>query len=139
MNADKAQIGPTAPGDSRYPHQELTEQIIGAAFEVHRELGPGFLEKVYEAALVRELSQRRIQVVSQAPIQVRYKGQPVGQYYADLLVDEAVICEIKTVDGLTSVHKAQLLHYLKATGMEVGLLMNFATPRVELKRVVLSK
>ena len=142
MNADRAQIVPATPAAQAgepYPHRELTEKIIGAAFEVHRELGPGFLEKVYENALRRELSEGGIRAEPQVPIQVRYKGQPVGQYYADLLVDGCVICEIKTVDSLGPAHKAQLLHYLKATGVQVGLVLNFASSRVEVRRVVLSK
>ncbi len=139
MNADDAHIAPAAAADETYPHRELTEKIIGAAFEVHRELGPGFLEKVYETALRRELSEGGIQAEPQVPIQVRYKGQPVGQYYADLVVERSVICEIKTVESLGPPHKAQLLHYLKATGIQVGLILNFASSRVEVRRVVLSK
>ena len=139
INPDDAQVARAAPAGEPYPHRELTEKIIGAAFEVHRELGPGFLEKVYETALRRELSQGNIQAEPQVPIQVRYKGQPVGQYYADLLVEHSVICEIKTVESLAPAHKAQLLHYLKATGVQVGLVLNFASSRVEVRRVVLSK
>ena len=130
---------PAPPDDGDYPHSELTQQIIGAAFEVHRELGPGFLEKVYETALVRELSARGLPVAAQAEIGVRYKGDPVGVYYADLLVDKRVICEIKAVTRLAPEHEAQLLHYLKATGVEVGLLLNFGTDRVQVKRFARTK
>ena len=137
MDTDRAQMSRPAPRkDGAYPHKELTEKIIGAAYEVRRELGPGFLEKVYEAALVQELEERGVRVSSQAEIAVRYKGQPVGVYYADLLVDGKVICEIKAVGGLSSAHEAQLIHYLKATGIKVGLLLNFGAKRLEIKRRV---
>ena len=135
MNTDKTQISRRAPrGDGSYPHKDLTEKIIGAAFEVHRELGPGFLEKVYETALVQELSSRGVSARPQAEIGVRYKGQPVGAYYADLVVDDAVLCEIKAATAIAPQHEAQLLHYLKATGMKVGLLLNFGSKRVQVKR-----
>ncbi len=127
---------PAPRADGSYPHKELTEKIIGVAYEVHRELGTGFLEKVYEAALVQELEERGVRVSSQAEIAVRYKGQPVGVYYADLLVGGKVICEIKAVEGLSSAHEAQLIHYLKATGIKVGLLLNFGAKRLAIKRRV---
>jgi GxxExxY protein len=118
---------------------ELSRKIIGAAFAVHNELGPGFLEKVYENALLHELTQAGIAVEPQAEIPVEYKGHRVGLYYADLLVAHKVICEIKTVESLTPIHEAQLLHYLKATGVELGLLINFAKARVQLRRLVKSQ
>src|SRR3972149_1237292 len=131
MNTDRTQMSRRAPrGDGSYPHKDLTEKIIGAAFEVHRELGPGFLEKVYETALVQELSSRGVSARPQAEIEVSYRGQPVGLYFADILVDGRVICEIKAVDKLSSPHEAQLLHYLKATGIKVGLLLNFGARRL---------
>ena len=123
-------------GSDRFPHAELTKGIIGAAFEVHRVLGCGFLEKVYEAALTKELRTRGHCVVNQAEIAVNYKDEPVGAYYADLLVDDAVICEVKALDKLTPAHEAQLLNYLKATGTKVGLLLNFGAERVQVKRMV---
>ena len=137
MNTDRTQklaLPPQVEPD--YPHQDLTRQVIGAAFEVHRELGPGFLEKVYETALVRELEASGIAAVPQAEIHVHYKGQPVGLYYADVLVDGKVICEIKAVESLLPAHEAQLLNYLKATGVKVGLLLNFGPKRVQVKRLV---
>ncbi len=136
MDTDSTQIGRPTPRTETYPHRELTEKIIGAAFEVQRELGPGFLEKVYETALARELESLGIAVSSQAEIAVRYKDQPVGIYFADLLVDGKVICEIKAVEGLSSAHEAQLIHYLKATGIKVGLLLNFGAKRLAIKRRV---
>lgn len=141
MNADGARIGPTpAKGDSEtHPYWDVTEKIIGAAFEVHHELGPGFLESVYETALLRELTNGGLAARPQAQIVVSYKGQPVGMYYADILVDDKVICEIKATQSLTSAHEAQLLHYLKATGMRLGLLLNFGASKVQVKRIVRSR
>ena len=123
-------------GSDRFPHALLTKGIIGAAFEVHRVLGRGFLEKVYEAALARELRGRGHRVVNQAEMEVNYKGESVGVYYADLLVDDAVVCEVKALDKLIPAHEAQLLNYLKATGIKVGLLLNFGPQGVEVKRMV---
>ena len=134
MSADKTQITDLVEDEVNYPHLETTRAIIGAAYEVHRELGPGFLEKVYETALAQELTNRGVPVRCQAEIEVRYKGQSVGLYYADLLVDDSVICEIKAVESLSPAHEAQLLHYLKATGIKVGLLLNFGSQRVQVKR-----
>ena len=123
-------------GGDRFPHAALTKSIIGAAFEVHRVLGYGFLEKVYEAALTKELRGRDHSVVNQAEMEVSYKGEPVGVYYADLLVDDAVICEVKALDKLAPAHEAQLLNYLKATNTKVGLLLNFGPQGVQVKRMV---
>ncbi len=140
MSADRTQISRPSQWDKgEYPHRELTEKIIGAAFEVHRELGPGFLEKVYEKALHLELDESGVRSIAQAEIEVIYKAQPVGVYFADLLVDGSVICEIKAVETLASAHEAQLLHYLKATGIKVGLLLNFGAKRVQVKRFALTK
>lgn len=139
MTADKTQIVGWTEGDGPHPHHETTRSIIGAAYEVHRELGAGFLEKVYQTALIRELASRGLRARSQAEIAVHYKGQPVGMYYADILVDDKVICEIKATAALTSADEAQLLHYLKATGVKVGLLLNFGSQRVQVKRLVRSK
>ena len=102
---------------------ELTYAINGAIFEVNRVLGPGFLEKVYEKALFIELKERGFYVIAQAPIKINYKGQCVGEYIADLLVEDQVIIELKTVERLEKIHEAQLLNYLKATGLNVGLLV----------------
>jgi len=123
-----------ARGD--YPYKSLTEKIIGAAFEVHRQLGNGFLEKVYENAMVRELVDRGLRFATQHPIPVSYKGHLVGSYFADILVENVVICEVKAIETILPVHETQLLHYLKATGIPVGLLLNFGTPRVQVKRKV---
>jgi GxxExxY protein len=116
---------------------ELTYLINGAVFEVNRILGPGFLEKVYENALLMELKARGLKAAAQYPIKVRYKDQIVGEYFADLLVEDQVIIELKTVDKLEKIHEAQLLNYLKATGIKVGLLVNFKNTKADIKRLVL--
>lgn len=104
---------------------DLTYQIIGAAYEVHAGLGAGFLEKVYENAMCIELEERGLHVRQQYCIPVHYKGQMVGEYYADLFVEEKVIVELKAVERLLPIHEAQLVNYLQGTGIELGLLINF--------------
>jgi len=117
---------------------DITYIIKGAIFEVNRVLGPGFLEKVYENALLVELRKRGLMAESQVPIRVSYKGNVVGEYIADILVEKKVIIELKTVENLTGVHEAQVLNYLKATGIQVGLLANFRQQKAEVKRMVLN-
>ena len=116
---------------------DITYAINGAIFEVNKILGPGFLEKVYENALLYELIRRGLKAVAQAPITVNYKDQCVGEYFADILVEDRVIIELKTVERIEKIHEAQLLNYLKATGIQVGLLVNFRHPKAEIKRLVL--
>jgi len=117
-----------------YKHKELTSQIIKAFYDVYNALGYGFLEKVYQNALVIELQKLGLQVVPQSPIEVRYHGHVVGEYFADVLVEGKVIVEIKAARTLTAAHQAQLLNYLKATPYEVGLLLNFGpTPQIKRK------
>ena len=116
---------------------DVTYAINGAVFEINKILGPGFLEKVYENALVFELEKRGVKAESQVPIKVSYKRKVVGEYVADLLVEDKVIVELKTVETLDKIHEAQLLNYLKATGIRVGMLVNFKHPRAEIKRMVL--
>jgi GxxExxY protein len=116
-------------------HEQLTEQIIRAFYTVYHTLGYGFLEKVYENSLAIELRKLGLAVVQQAEIKVYYAGVVVGEYYADLLVADAVIVEIKAARALLAEHEAQLLNYLKATPYEVGLLLNFG-PKPEIKRKV---
>ena len=115
---------------------DITYAIRGAIFEVNRVLGPGFLEKVYENALSIELTNRGLTVEKQVPIKVVYKENPVGDYIADMLVEKKVIIEVKTVGKLDKIHEAQLLNYLKATGIHLGLLVNFKHPKAEVKRMV---
>lgn len=120
-----------------YPHQEITQSIIGAAFEVHNTLGHGFLEKVYQNALIKELRLRGHQAEADVRITVTYKDEIVGDYIADVLVDNSVILELKALNQLTGEHEAQLLNYLKATGQKIGLLLNFGVRRVQVKRRIL--
>ena len=117
---------------------DLTYQINGAIFEVNSILGPGFLEKVYENALLVEFEERGLKVENQVPIAVKYKNQIVGEYIADLLVEKTVIIELKTVERISKLHEAQLLNYLKATGLHVGLLVNFKNTKADVKRMVLN-
>jgi GxxExxY protein len=116
---------------------ELTYLINGAIFEVNRQLGAGFLEKVYEKALLVELIDRGLKAENQVPVKVTYKGKEVGEYYADIVVENKVILEIKSIDSLQKIHEAQLLNYLKATGYKIGLLVNFKHPKAEIKRFIL--
>ena len=118
-----------------YPHSDLTEKIIAAAYDVYNAMGRGFLEKVYENALALELRSRGLAAEPQSPIEVRYRGEVVGEYFADLLVEGKVIVEIKAAATLEGAHEAQLLNYLKATGIGVGLLINFG-PEIQIKRRV---
>jgi len=115
---------------------KITEKIIGGAYTVSNELGAGFLEKVYENALYIELSEQGIQVEKQSPIVVTYHGQIVGEYVADLVVEGSVIVELKALKAFDTIHQAQLLNYLKATGIHTGLLLNFGTSRLGIKRMV---
>ena len=116
--------------------EELTYKIRGAIFEVSRQLGAGFLEKVYENALMIELRHCGLQAVSQQPINVYYKNQIVGHYIADIIVNEQILLELKAVSQLAPVHEAQILNYLKATQIKVGLLVNFTHPKAVIKRFV---
>ena len=116
-------------------HAEITEAIIGAIYDVYNTLGYGFSERVYENSLRIELEKRGLAVHQQYPIKVRFHGEIVGEYYADLLVEDAVVVELKATPRLICDYQAQLLNYLKATRYEVGLLLNFG-PRAELRRQV---
>ncbi len=116
-------------------HEEITSQIIAAFYAVYNKLGYGFLEKIYENALVLELRKSGLQVQEQVPIEVCYEGHPVGEYFADLLVGGSVIVEIKAADVLMQAHENQLVNYLKATRLEVGLVLNFG-PEPQFKRKI---
>ena len=115
---------------------DVSEKIIGAAFEVSNVLGVGFLEKVYENALNLELRSRGFETQQQAPLKVYYKGELVGDYFADILVENEIIIETKAVKQLDNIHSAQCLNYLRITGLKLCLLINFNKPRVEIKRIV---
>ncbi len=114
----------------------VTEQIIGCAYTVGSALGPGFLEKVYENALIHELVKSGLKTENQKSIKVYYDGIIVGDYFADLVVDDEIIVELKTVKALDNSHLAQCLHYLKATRNKLGLLVNFGASSVQIRRVV---
>ena len=118
------------------PHADVTEKIIGAAFEVYRVLGYGFLESVYQRAMQAELQKIGLKAEIECPIKVRYKDIIVGDFRADLFVNEVVIVELKTAKQYNSEDEPQLLNELKATGVKVGLLINFGRTKVEFKRMV---
>ena len=119
-----------------FKHQDITEKIIGAAYNVHNNLGSGFLEKVYQNSLAIELRSLDFLFDMEKPIKVYYRGEIVGDYIADIIVDGKVILEIKAIKELSSIHEVQLVNYLKATGIEVGLLINFGKS-VQIKRRVM--
>jgi GxxExxY protein len=117
---------------------DLTGRILGAAFEVSNTLGAGFLEKVYARALLQELRLRGIRAATEVSFAVTYKGHRVGEYFADIIVDDLVVIELKCVDRLSNEHMAQCLNYLRASGMAICLLLNFQRPTLEWKRIVQS-
>ncbi len=116
-----------------FKYTDLTEKIIKSFYQVYNTLGYGFLEKIYENALLIELKKSKLRALAQAPIKVFYDQQLIGEYFADLMVEDKVIVEIKSAKSLAEGHEAQLLNYLKATEIEVGLLLNFG-PKAEVKR-----
>ena len=116
---------------------ELTYQIRGAVFEVNKILGPRFLEKVYENSMMVELKERHLKAQAQEPITIEYKDVIVGEYFADIVVEDWIILELKAVESLQKIHEAQLLNYLNATGYSIGLLINFTYPKSEIKRFVI--
>lgn len=117
--------------------EALTEKIIGGAFAVAKSLGHGFLEAVYRNALAEELAASGLQIAVEAPYPVYYRDKLVGKYLADLVVEDKVIVETKAVDALGPAHRAQVLNYLKASRLPIGLLFNFSKPSLEIKRVLL--
>ena len=114
--------------------EQLTEKIIGCAYKVHGSLGPGFLEKVYENALIIELNELAMDIERQVPLVVYYQNQVVGEYCADLLIENKVLIELKAVQKLGKEHEVQLVNYLTATKIDIGLLINFGGVSVEVKR-----
>jgi GxxExxY protein len=118
----------------KMPDDKITEIIIGCAYTVHNELGPGFLEKVYENALRKEIVKKGLKVVQQADIKVWYDGEVVGIYSADVWVEDRIIVELKAAQSLARDNEMQLVHYLTATKVETGLLINFGSPSVQVKR-----
>ncbi|QNN22791.1 GxxExxY protein [Planctomycetales bacterium ZRK34] len=132
MNTDehRSSIGATN-------HAGLTERIIEGAFRVSNQLGSGFLEKVYENALTHELRKMGLHTVQQQPIHVYYEGIVVGEYVADLIVENNVLIELKSCRAIDDIHVAQCLNYLRATQIPVGLVLNFGTPKVGIKRLMI--
>ncbi|MBP7275263.1 MAG: GxxExxY protein [Kiritimatiellae bacterium] len=117
-------------------HKEITEQIIGSAFEVHRALGYGFLESVYQRAMIVELKKRNARVEAEVPARVYFKGECVGEFYADLVVDDKVVVELKIAKDLNPLDEAQLINEIIALRMEIGLLINFGREGVKFKRAI---
>jgi GxxExxY protein len=115
---------------------ELVEKVIGAAYEVSNVLGAGFLEKIYERALIEELTLRGVRARPQATFPVAYKGKLIGTYAADLVVDDCLLVEVKCVEQFSNEHLAQCINYLKASGLHLALLINFRHPKVEWRRIV---
>lgn len=126
-------------GDSfgEFLYKDTSFQIIAAVYEVHNVLGFGFLESVYQKALVKELLLRGLRVEAQKEIIVRYKGENVGSFYADIVVNDDIILELKAIENLTKAHEAQLLNYLKGTGLKLGFLINFGKEKAIYKRMIL--
>ena len=123
--------------EDNYKYSDLTEKIIKEAYFVHNTLGFGFLEKVYENALFKRLNNIGLKTKQQFPINVYFENELIGEYYADLIVEEKIILELKAIQELNKIHETQLVNYLKATDIEVGLLINFG-PTLDVKRRVFS-
>jgi GxxExxY protein len=123
--------------EDRILHKDLSYRIVGLAMQVHRELGPGFLEKVYENALMIMFEENGIQAQAQVPLKVHFHGRIVGDYFADIIVGNSVIIELKAQERMLQVHKAQTLNYLRATSFRLALLLNFGKTSLESDRLVL--
>ena len=120
----------------KHEFESLSKKIIGAAIKVHKELGPGFLENIYEEALKVELSKNHINYETQKEVKIEYRDTEVGTHRLDMIVEDQIIVELKAIKEVSDVHFAQLRSYLKATELKVGLLFNFAKPALEIKRIV---
>lgn len=118
-------------------YKDLSYKIVSFAMKVHTILGPGFLEKVYENALMVLFGKEGIKAVQQAPIKVKFENEIVGNYYADILIENKIILELKTVEKITDIHRAQALNYLKATGLKLAIILNFGAKSLEYERLVL--
>ncbi len=117
-------------------HKDLAYRIIGLAMQVHNALGHGFLEKVYENALMVLFRREGLKALQQSPIAVSFLGEVVGDYIADIVIEDKVVVELKSLDRITDAHRAQVINYLKATGKELALLLNFGKERLEYERIV---
>jgi GxxExxY protein len=118
-------------------HKDLSYKIIGLAMQVHNKLGFGFLEKVYENALMILLKREGIEAKQQTAVAVYFEGEKIGDYYADILVEDKIILELKSVEKIVDAHRAQVLHYLKVTGLQLAIILNFAKEQLESERLVL--
>lgn len=127
---------PISGADMNHPHQDITREIIGACFEVMNELGTGFLESVYRKSLAIALRQRGLNVQQEAPLKVNFRGEEVGHYIADILVNDAVIVETKVADAIANEFLAQVINYLKASDKQVGIVANFGKPTVQHRTLV---
>ncbi len=126
-----------AANNTNIIYSDLSYEVMGAIFEVHKELGPGFLESVYEKALLLELTNRGMKVDVEKVFDLTYKGKKVGTHRLDLIVEDKIVVELKTVERFAPHHTAQLLSYLKASGHRLGILVNFSKAKVESRRVVI--
>jgi GxxExxY protein len=117
-------------------YKELSFAIIGAAMEIHKTLGPGFLEAIYKNAMIYELMTRGMKVEIEKPLPVNYKGQLLGEYFADLVVADQIILELKAISSIAKAHEAQAMHYLAATGLKLAIIINFGAPSLQYKRIV---
>lgn len=115
-------------------YEDLTKKILEACFEVSNELGIGYLESVYEKSFLIALRQKGLKAENQIPLQVKFRGEAVGEFFVDVLVEKKVLIELKVAGGLSKENFAQTINYLKATGIEIGLLVNFGTPKIEYRR-----
>jgi GxxExxY protein len=134
MNADKR--GSMEKQDSKLLHSDLTEKILGVYYDVYNEIGHGFLESVYNNCMFLTLTKAGMAVRREVPVPVYFRGQDVGQFKADLVVDGAVLIELKATQNLDRSHEAQVMNYLRATELEVGLLLNFGSTKPQFRRIV---
>ena len=118
-------------------HKDLSYKIVGLAMQIHSELGFGFLEKVYENSMMVLFRRENIMAKQQAPVSVSFEGEIVGDYYADILIEDKIILELKAIEKITDAHKAQALNYLKASGLKLAIIINFGKQRLEYERIVL--
>ncbi len=130
-------MGQMTANDASIIYPDLSYKIMGAIFEVHKELGPGFLESIYEKALIEELMNGGIHVEPQKTINLAYKGKKIGVHRLDLVIEDKIVIELKTVERFCPQHNAQLTSYLKASGYKLGTLVNFSKSKVEYKRVLI--
>jgi GxxExxY protein len=125
--------------DEEYPHKDLTEKVIGAAIEVQKTLKSGFLESIYQKALEKELKLQNIPFESQESFEIYYKDELIGTHIPDLIIDDKVVIELKAVKEINDAMRAKVMSYLYATGCELGLIINFSKPIIDIKRVIRSK